>query len=471
MRENIAVQYYLGRVEDDGRKFHCSCGYKHETLFGGEFECPSCGNDMIVYLEREYKTKIVNTSPFVIDKGLKHFHIAKEKYRLVFHKDGTMSVKYLSNEEIKYSLISGIQYFRNDEEIEWFEAKALVDRFFKDYSSKFVLNIISNDLNRGYYSFAYSNITTQSGWKYKKSWSHSLSGLVGKTYLEILYFSGMPDSLVRDAYINSYSYNKEETKPDKIIGCPKSFFPFIKKMTNINIYGIRGMKKLYDVIGGNNFKNVFTIVTEETEVEKIVISNFCDLMIQLHNVYDYKNIQRLTEYVCRDLKLQQGLDRPVDAMILLKDYIKMMTDLGYKHEKYSKSLKKDHDIAQLNYRIINNSEYTESLAEKVKEKEYRVLEMRGKEFSIIPPTIAEDVVEEGESLSHCVASYVKDIAKGLCKIMFLRRTENLEDSVVTIEIRGNNVRQVRGRSNRVPTEREKEFVKLWAEKKELKVSY
>jgi PcfJ-like protein len=175
--------------------------------------------------------------------------------------------------------------------------------------------------------------------------------------------------------------------------------------------------------------------------------------------------------VCRDLKLQQGIEDPSNGLQYLRDYVRMMTDLDYDYEKYSKSLKKDHDIANMNFKILGDKVYANKLANRVKEESYKLLQQKGKEYSIVIPEESDDVVKEGQSLSHCVASYVKDIARGLCKIVFLRQTEKLDESCVTIEVRGNAVRQVRGKGNRKPTESEEKFVETWAKKKELILAY
>jgi hypothetical protein len=55
--------------------------------------------------------------------------------------------------------------------------------------------------------------------------------------------------------------------------------------------------------------------------------------------------------------------------------------------------------------------------------------------------------------------------------VFLRKTKHLDESCVTIEVRGNAIRQVRGSNNRVPTKDEKDFVLHWAEEKKLIPSF
>lgn len=56
------------------------------------------------------------------------------------------------------------------------------------------------------------------------------------------------------------------------------------------------------------------------------------------------------------------------------------------------------------------------------------------EMEIIAPTCPEDVVAEGDVLSHCVGSYVQPIISGTENIMFLRRREYPADPFFTVEI-------------------------------------
>lgn len=476
MSKNVAVYYNnqwitVGYKHAQGRLFHCSCGYKHHSFFKGEFKCPKCDTEHLVYLDRRYKTKIIETPVKAVSVEMKGFHVEKERYRLVFHKDDSISVKFIHKEEIKYSLYNGVTMTKGEETFE--PNSTHINKFFGDLIYDKIINLISNDTNRGLYRYAYNQIYSRGrGWSYDRSMGTGLKGLLGKKHIELFYFAGFTNETVLSD-LDNYAgrFNFKESKLHNILKVPKLFVPIMKGMSRYSSYTINEMKDLYDIIGGNNFKTVFNILMEETNFRDINMSNFCGHFKTLYTTYGYTNVERLATYVCRDLKLQQGMENPVDGLQYLRDYVRMMDDLGYEPEKYSKSLKKDHDIANMNFKIIGDKIYAEKLSKKVKEKEYQILKQKGKEFSIITPTIADDVVKEGESLSHCVASYVKDIARGLCKIVFLRRTESLDVSNVTIEVRGGCVKQVRGRGNRTATQEERDFVTEWAKEKKLELSY
>jgi hypothetical protein len=439
-------------------------------MFKGDFECPSCGNDLLFYLDREYKTKIVETPIKAVNVHMKGFHVSKERYRMVFHKDDTISVNFLGKNELKYHLVEkSVLMKKFDEEEEFVPHYTYINKFFKDMSLSNILDIISNDVNRKLYNFVYQNLYSRGrGWSYDRSIGYGLTSLLDKPFLETLYFGGFTtDYVLKNLLDYEYQLNKKETKLHLMLGVPKMFVPILKGLNSYSAYAIRDMNKLYETINGNSFKTVFKILMEESTLGNINISNFCSNFLTLYNEYGYTNVERLATYVCRDLKLQQGMDNPNDGLVYLRDYVKIMNELGYTPEKYSKSLKKDHDIASMNHKILGDKAYAKSLVNKVKEQEYQLLQYKTKEYSIVSPTVAEDVIKEGESLSHCVASYVKDIAKGLCKIVFLRKTKRLDESCVTIEVRGNAIRQVRGSNNRNPTNEEKEFVLQWAEEKKL----
>jgi stalled ribosome alternative rescue factor ArfA len=98
---------------------------------------------------------------------------------------------------------------------------------------------------------------------------------------------------------------------------------------------------------------------------------------------------------------------------------------------------------------------------------YTKLEYKKKPFAIVIPSGVKDIIREGESLSHCVASYVDDVIDEKCQIAFLRHAEEFDKPLITIEIRNNVLKQARGKSQKLPNEIESAFLKEWAEKKEL----
>ena len=77
--------------------------------------------------------------------------------------------------------------------------------------------------------------------------------------------------------------------------------------------------------------------------------------------------------------------------------------------------------------------------------------------------------KEGDTLNHCVASYIKRVIDGECLIYFLRKDK--EESLITFEVRHNTIVQVRGLHNRKPTENEQQALKEFAKYRKMEVNF
>lgn len=181
--------------------------------------------------------------------------------------------------------------------------------------------------------------------------------------------------------------------------------------------------------------------------------------------YDYKRLIEYLEYIDQ----YEGYDK-FRAIWTLRDYARMSVAISRngKFEKYPRYLKTMHDISVRNYNNFK-TEHNEELFKKAVDK-YINLEYNDKEHMIIVPKITQDMKNEGVRLSHCVASYVDSVINGSTKIMFLRKKEKEEVSLVTIEVRDKKVSQARGFLNRSIQQEEREFIEKWAKNKGLEVS-
>lgn len=78
---------------------------------------------------------------------------------------------------------------------------------------------------------------------------------------------------------------------------------------------------------------------------------------------------------------------------------------------------------------------------------------------------SNELIAEGRGMKHCVASYANSCNSGTCSIwtMDLENEDGL-NKLVTIEITNGirQIRQVRGKCNRLPTDKEKEIIRRWA---------
>ena len=63
-----------------------------------------------------------------------------------------------------------------------------------------------------------------------------------------------------------------------------------------------------------------------------------------------------------------------------------------------------------------------------------------------------------------MASYISSVIEGKCHILFMRKKDSLDNSLVTIEVKDNKIVQAKGRFNRDVTSEEQEVIDKWNEK-------
>ena len=179
-------------------------------------------------------------------------------------------------------------------------------------------------------------------------------------------------------------------------------------------------------------------------------------------------LRRLTDYLLFDL-YAQGISC-IDDFIWreYRDYLELQTQFyGKVKEKYPQSLKTAHDIITLKVNQVKAVQECKNFEERAKEVEH--LAHQGSEYSIIVPTRPEELAEEGVSLSHCVKSYISRVGNGECHILFLRKTNSPEQSLVTLQLVNKGICQAQGYNRRTVTKEERSFLCRWAAEKGIHV--
>jgi len=91
------------------------------------------------------------------------------------------------------------------------------------------------------------------------------------------------------------------------------------------------------------------------------------------------------------------------------------------------------------------------------------LEMTIKEVQFILSREANDLIEEGKSLKHCVggSSYINQHADGRTTIVFARKADEPDKPYHTLEYRDSRLIQVSGWDNKKPDEQLRKVVNQW----------
>lgn len=323
--------------------------------------------------------------------------------------------------------------------------------------------------------------------------------------LELLYKAGvditpMHDHIFRDK-VRSASAN-DVSKIHQIFGVSKAQYKFLVEFTKNNSIKIAGLSRYAQLLKPEDmdkYRAYQKLVVELEDKYNIdgrltvfnnsaTFDNYIDAVFRQRYIYEggiyggwndrdffgfiyqykHSNPAKLVEYLLFECYVSQGIDQFRVALSEYVDYYRMCQDLDYvRFDKYPKYLKTYHDIVSRNYTAIADKVANEKFAAVT--AQYKEYETTIGDFAIVVPETPHELVYEGNVLQHCVGSYVKKVVEGKSLIVFLREKKFREDPLVTVEIRGTEVVQVRGQANRLPTNDEKDVIRKFAKRRDLKI--
>ena len=255
------------------------------------------------------------------------------------------------------------------------------------------------------------------------------------------------------------SFNFNATNICDILKCSKEEFKICREH-DLHIPGFQFLHKLKEVCpsaGWDEYKEIY----ENRGDGETMIHIARTFGISIKKQLEY--LQRVYDHQCIT---------KTNALIEWRDYLHMAAKLNYdlkdKNLKFPTSLKKEHDIATFAYNALKEELEAEEFAKRCKENEHLAFESKSMKMAVILPTCPQDVVREGKTMHHCVATYVGSITDGRCMICFVRKTDDLETPFYTVEVADGWIRQVKGSCNCAPTAEVVKFVQKWADEKKLK---
>lgn len=147
-----------------------------------------------------------------------------------------------------------------------------------------------------------------------------------------------------------------------------------------------------------------------------------------------------------------------------RDYLTMCEALEYDMNNsfilFPAKLKEAHD--RLN--DLSDKETSEAYDRQIR-KQFEILSKRYRfaryGYIVIPPQTGRDIIDEGNNLHHCVGRYIKKVATKKDIIMFVRKENEPEKSLCTVELKGNRILQARVFGNIDPPPEINKFIKAW----------
>jgi len=461
----------------------CSCGqHLMGSRYQRQYQCELCGNEFFISSIGK-KGRFVIPYLEIIKKDNRGFKVKRTNLSIVY-KDGFVKpIQENLSRTMEYDIVDKVlKVWRNDElEYDYSIHKTHGDKF-KDANKMFFIQLeesvflefISNDVTRELYTSIVHSLA-RSGWNKKNNTLRGLADFMHNySHFQILANAGIPevDRFFKAGDNRERLLDEKKTKPHEILKMPKFMMSYIREDVTIDRFALQQFQGQLNNLDNNKFRQIMSVVNDESNMKEL--ANSLETIMNIHVDYDYTNLNKLILYLFREVRLTQGMESPQDASTYLRDYIRMSSSMGLEWEKYPKSLKKEHDIVQLNYKVVNAGKESKELFKfSVNKNSYKKLAFQSKKhpYAIVLPQTSEDLTKEGKHLSHCVASYVKDVTNDKCKILFLRDVNDIEEPLATIEVRGLNIRQAKGKSNQSVNQEQKEFIKFWAEENNLVEAY
>ena len=149
------------------------------------------------------------------------------------------------------------------------------------------------------------------------------------------------------------------------------------------------------------------------------------------------------------------------------DYLCMCKELQYDVKNsfilFPRELKAAHDSVAKTLKDKRTAEQEKAIAGSFDEWQKRY-QYQSKELMMIPPHSAKEIVDEGAALHHCVRLYVKNVAEKKSVIIFVRRVDEPDKSLCTVEVKDGQVTQARGFDNAEPPAQITAFIEQWKQR-------
>lgn len=166
----------------------------------------------------------------------------------------------------------------------------------------------------------------------------------------------------------------------------------------------------------------------------------------------YKNdMERLREYITK---------KEID-IIDYYDYLKWAKRFGFdiksRKIKYPNNFMEEHDRLCSQITIIDNKERNDQL---IKIHNYlKINSYEDDKYIIFPAYDVASIVDESSQMNNCVRTYIDKIIDHNAEIYFMREKENIDKSLVTVEVFDGEVVQAKRKNNTSITKEDEKFLK------------
>ncbi len=184
-------------------------------------------------------------------------------------------------------------------------------------------------------------------------------------------------------------------------------------------------------------------------------------ILQMGNIAD---IEKASKYVKLDKLLEYSKKYKNFSISSYLDYIENLENLEIpikgKKVLFPEDFWEAHDEIMDRIEMLNDKGTNNKIKKRYKQLSKNTYS--NNIFFIKPAGTLGEIKSEAEQQKNCVyRNYSAKYANGETDIYFLRKIKNPRESLVTIEVRENKVRQKETKNRGIPTKQQNEFIKKW----------
>lgn len=433
----------------DTEKYHCS---KCLNILDKHYYCSNCS--------KQCRIPISNKSKYIINTKIKNIKEYNEqtKYFAFDIIDGEV-ILYMFNVDTSYqSHIISIPYQKNKITIHSIYhitksglTNTLTNTFssFKEYdenetdSDLFDLfNLLIED--RFLYTDNLSMLKYTSLYKYTSIWEmkdyyeNENFTFASLTFYPI-YFKEFEYLVKMKLYrlagtgcdLINYKHNFKDT-----FGIDKKYYLLMKEL-NVDISELNALRiypskdiELLNFISYDTY--IFEKLIKYISPDKLKVY-FEKQQLDNHHIYEYYDYLKCCEYMGLDLK---------DKCVIFPEHF------TEEHNELTAEM-----LIATNQEInINIQNLSSILSLNIYEDE---------QYVIFPANSIESLIDESSQMSNCVRTYCSRMSNNECQIYFMRYKNNINKSLVTIEVRDGKIVQARTKFNELPTDEMNKVLRKW----------
>lgn len=476
---------------------YCSCGYEAHTKHRYEY-CPICGSPISITTNLAFgqipfkECKMI----FIEDKDKKPYKF-KLLYKIVI---GSHKINYTKKCISKFKtdmninlLIDFNGYANKKDMIKYYNVDTEEELTEKEFQNIITLNMAKNKLGTYFNFYTIKNRQTiyrlpskynieTTKFNYVNTAIRELKRIAkwcAIPYNEILLKSNINPYLIAPELIN-----EEGTTPSTILGLSKyAIKQLIKYQPRVNHFNettLINVLKLLEEKLGDKIVPYFNTFVESSDKYSIWLDySYVNKIVTLITDANI-SINKLYKYIYEDAPINQFLYIPTNILNLLYDSFNMAKDLNIDFDKAPSSLERYHNTLAKEIKILNDKD-NDAAIKRINNK-YKYLEYISEidettntykdKYSIIMPKTANDLIMEGKRMNHCVGSYVERMKNNTSIILFVRLSDNIDKSFVTMEYNPitNSIIQIKARYNEKANKDTIDFIKSWAKQKNIFIS-